>query len=314
MGLLVIAGVCAALLGQHDAHGGHAPWNSAVASSETLHIGGAVIQVDFAPGTLDQAHDVVLSWVRRAAEAVAVYYGRFPVDRARVLIVPVSGESGVLQGTTWGGVGGFPAFTRMRLGQHTSAGDLADDWTMTHELVHTALPALPDEDHWLEEGLATYVEPIARGQAGQLTAEKIWADMMRDMPKGEPASGDAGLENTESWASTYWGGALFCLAADVAIRERTGNRKGLQDALRGVLAAGGSIDKDWHLAQVIETGDRATGTTVLAEMYAHMGKQHGPVDLDALWMRLGVSRPGATVVLDDHAPLAAVRRGITAGR
>jgi len=31
----------------------------------------------------------------------------------------------------------------------------------------------------------------------------------------------------------YWGGALFCLQADLEVRKRTGNAKGLQDALRG---------------------------------------------------------------------------------
>ncbi len=40
--------------------------------------------------------------------AVVVYYGRFPVARARILIVPVAGESGIVQGTTWGDMDGFP--------------------------------------------------------------------------------------------------------------------------------------------------------------------------------------------------------------
>ena len=92
----------------------------------------------------------------------------------------------MLQGTTWGGVGGFPAFSRMWLGQHTTADDLNDDWTMPHELVHTAFPSQDDDQHWIEEGLAVYVEPVARVQNGLLRPEKIWADMVRDMPKGSP--------------------------------------------------------------------------------------------------------------------------------
>jgi hypothetical protein len=44
---------------------------------------------------------------------------------------------------------------------------------MTHELVHMAIASLADEHHWLEEGLATYVEPIARAQDGQLPAAKV---------------------------------------------------------------------------------------------------------------------------------------------
>ncbi len=87
----------------------------------------------------------------------------------------------------------MPAFTRIRVGEHTTAEQLGDDWMMTHELVHTGLPSLPEQNHWLEEGIAVYVEPIARVQAGQLSEEPVWRDMIRDMPQ-RPAS------RGESWA------------------------------------------------------------------------------------------------------------------
>jgi hypothetical protein len=57
---------------------------------------------------------------------------------------------------------------------------------MTHELVHMALTSLPDENHWLEEALATYVEPLARAQDGQLSASD-WKEMLDGMQKREPA-------------------------------------------------------------------------------------------------------------------------------
>jgi hypothetical protein len=44
---------------------------------------------------------------------------------------------------------------------------------MTHELVHTALASLPDDRRWMEEGNATYIEPIARTQAGELSANLL---------------------------------------------------------------------------------------------------------------------------------------------
>ena len=104
-----------------------------------------------------------------------------------------------------------------------------------------AFPSVSRQHHWIEEGLATYVEPIARAQAGSLRAERVWADMVRDMPQGQPGPGDRGLDHTRNWGRTYWGGAVFCLLADVQFRARTGNRRGLQHALRGILAAGGNI-------------------------------------------------------------------------
>jgi hypothetical protein len=249
-----------------------------------------------------------------AARAVATYYGIFPVPRVRVLIVPVTDRSGVVQGTTWGDVGGWPGFTRIRLGQHTSQQELAADWTITHELVHTAFPTMPDEQHWMEEGLATYIEPIARAQAGELPAKQIWRDMLDGMPKGEPQAGDEGLDRTHTWGRTYWGGALFCLMADVQIRVATHNRKGLQDALRAIIAAGGTIDHDWPLPRALQIGDTATGTRVLTEQYRSWSTSPVPVDLEKLWQQLGIQRSGEQVEFSATAPYAKIREAITQAR
>ena len=289
------------------------PWKSPIESSQLVHVGGASIQIDFAPGNLDLRKTDVVQWIETAARAVSAYYGKFPVSRARVLVVPIADEQGVLTGTTWGDVDGVPAFTRMRIGQHTTRQTLADDWTMTHEFVHTALPSLSEDHHWLEEGSATYVEPIARAQIGTLSPEQVWGAMMHDMGKGEPQPGDHGLDETHSWANTYWGGALFCLMADVSIREKTKNKKGLQDALRGIQTAGGSIADEWSIDQVMAAGDRATGTSVLADLYKTMGDgAYAPIDLDLLWTRLGIRSEQGEIKFDPQAPLARIREAITA--
>lgn len=295
---------------RHYRHHGP-PWDAPVASSQSFRIDGATIEVDFAPGSLDLPHAVFVRWVERAATAVTTYYGRYPVPRDRVLIWPVPGAAGVLSGTTWGAVGGLPAFHFMRVGQHTTADQLTRDWMMTHELVHTAFPNQIDEHHWIEEGIAVYVEPVARVQAGFLKPGKIWWDMMRDMPQGNPQSGDQGLDRTHTWGRTYWGGAQFCLLADVTIREQTHNRKGLEDALRGILAAGGAIDKNWPLEKAFRIGDAATGTHVLEDLYVRMADKPVTVDLSAIYRRLGVVRSGQGVRFNNAAPEANIRKAIT---
>ena len=301
---------------QPDRPPGWAPhWNEQISSSQTLRIGGATLQVDFAAGALDLPPAQILPWIQRAAQAVTVYYGHFPVPRIRILIVPAADGSGVMQGTTWGDMRGFPGFTRIRLGQHTTENDLTEDWTMTHELVHMAFPSLPDDQHWMEEGLSTYIEPIARVQAGELSAKQVWRDMIDGMPKGEPAPGDHGMDRTHTWGRTYWGGAMFCLVADVNIRKQTKNRKSLQDALRAIIAAGGTIDNDWPLIKALEIGNKATGTTVLTDQYKQWSESPSPVDLQKLWSDLGVS-PGQSrlegVEFNPSAPLAHVRDAIMA--
>ena len=136
---------------------------------------------------------------------------------------------------------------------------------------------------------------------------------MRDMPKGLPEDADEGLDHTHTWGRTYWGGALFCFVADVQIHEQTKNKKGLEDALRGILEAGGDIREDWDLEKTLEIGDRAAGVKVLENLYGEWKDKPVQVDLPALWKQLGVESAGGTVRLHDDAPLAAVRRAIVVG-
>jgi hypothetical protein len=290
------------------------PWQArtGIASTHQLTVGGATIEVDFANGPMDLTADKILDHIHKAAEAITTYYGRFPVPRARILVVPMQGGRGErIGGTTWGGVDGYPGFTRLRIGEHATQADLDSDWVTTHELDHMAFPDLPDENHWMEEGLASYIEPIARVMTGDLIAQQIWADMVHGMPQGEPKPGDQGLDRTHTWGRTYWGGALFCLVADVEIRRETHNRKGLRDALRAVVEQGGTIDHEWPIERALAIGDKATGKHVLADMYAKWKDAPVEVDLPKLWNELGVRVTDDGVQLLPHAKLAAVREGIT---
>jgi hypothetical protein len=149
-------------------------------------------------------------------------------------------------------------------------------------------------------------------QAGTLAVEKVWSDLIEGLPKGLPRSGDRGLDRTPTWGRTYWGGALFCLLADIEIRRRTGNRHGLEDSLRAVNEDGGNVETRWKIERVFKVGDRATGVPVLRELYDR--KKATPVDVDLahLWTQLGVKADGATITFDDSAPLASIRCEITA--
>ncbi|MGI8960952.1 MAG: hypothetical protein ACR2IV_14550 [Bryobacteraceae bacterium] len=279
----------------------------AVSKIARLEIGGGTIDASVEGGPCDLSTTDVVQWVTEAARAVTSYFGRFPVQRARVEIRIVEGRQGVLRGTSFGEDG---VLSRMAVGQHSTVYDLKDDWTMAHEMVHFGFPSVRRRHHWIEEGSATYIEPIARAQIKQLTAKQVWGDMVRDMPQGLPHPGDQGLDNTHTWASTYWGGAIFCVVADVRIRKRTGNKKGLQDAFRAINRAGGSIKVEWPLDRVLAIGDRATDGNTLAELYQQMGLEYLSIDLAALWTQLGVIWDGDRVMFDGHAPLAAVREAI----
>jgi hypothetical protein len=141
----------------------------------------------------------------------------------------------------------------------------------------------------------------------------MWMDLVRDLPKGLPEEGDKGLDNTHTWGRTYWGGALFCFLADVEIRRQTNNQKGFEDALRGILNAGGDIREDWALKDALKAGDRAAGVDVLMKQYEKMKDHPVNVDLAALWKELGVESDGQAIHFREDAPLAGIRRAITNG-
>jgi hypothetical protein len=180
-------------------------------------------------------------------------------------------------------------------------------------MVHLAFPDMDRSHHWIEEGLSTYVEPLARLRIGEVTPEQVWGDLVRGLPQGLPGSGDEGLDRTHTWGRTYWGGALFCLVADVEIRKQTKGERGLEDALRGIQSAGGAITQSWQIDRALDAGDRATEVKVLATLYEQMKATPVNTDLKSLWKELGVELRGGRVVFDDSAPLASVRKAIARG-
>ena len=275
-----------------------------------LEIAGGTLDVMFGPGELDLPKSKILDWISRSARAVAIYYGHFPVRRVQLTIIPVAG-TGVLSGKSFGDP---YARVKISIGSSATEADLEKDWKLVHELVHLAFPSVDENHHWIEEGIATYVEPIAGAETGQLSAEKVWGDLVRGLPNGLPQPGDRGLDYTPTWGRTYWGGALFCLLADIEIHQRTQNRYGLQDALRAINVAGGSIELNWELRRAFKIGDDATGVPVLTELYQRMRAAPVGADLPVLWRNLGVAVDGASVIFDEQAPLAKERRAITARR
>src|SRR5271163_428808 len=99
--------------------------------------------------------------------------------------------------------------------------------------------------------------------------------------------------------------------ADIKIREKTKNRRGLQDALRAIAQAGGGMSEEWPIERILSVGDAATATSVMTDLYLKMKDQPFAPDLDTLWLDLGIQINFGIVSFDDTARLAAVRRAIT---
>jgi hypothetical protein len=266
--------------------------------------------VQLGSARFDLGEAALLDWITSSARAVAAYYGTFPVRDAQLFVHAARG-GGVHGGHTEGGA--VPRID-ISVGLRATADDLRRNWSLAHELVHLALPDLARSHHWLEEGLASYVEPIARARAGLLEEADVWREWLENLGLGLPEAGDRGLDHTPTWGRTYWGGALFCFRADLEIREQTSGRFELRDALRGILAQGGNLTVDWPIERVLRAGDAATGVSVLEPLYAQLKDSPVGYDLDRAWRELGVSEQGGELRFDEAAPLASIRRHFVRGR
>jgi hypothetical protein len=292
---------CAVLLLTFSAAARGAPATDLI----VLNIAGTKVQLE-SWGQLAVDTPALIQWVERSAKSIQSYYGRFPTTFLRVRLVAVEGHA-VQRGTA---TGAPHAQVRIELGRNVTAAELRNDWILVHEMAHLALPDLGFQHTWLTEGVATYVEGVARAQAGDRSAADVWASYVKSMPRGFPRAGDRGLDHTHTQDRVYWGGATFCLLADVKIRRSTQNRKGLQDALRAVALSSGGLASSWTIDEVLETADAAVGTPVLQKQYAKMKDRAVRVDLVWLWSSLGIEADGRSIIFRDDAPMAPIRKSI----
>ena len=273
-----------------------------------LKLDESLICVVMDDAALKKEQPLLRGWIDRSAHIVADYYGQFPAPLLLIRLRGMDG-SGINGGRTTNDSG---LTIQLRVGRETTAETLAADWVLVHEMVHLALPEVGRTHDWLAEGLATYVEGIARAQAGNRSIADVWAEDRNSMPKGLPRPGDGGMDQSPSWGRTYWGGALYCLQADIAIREQTANRVGLQTALREILKETGGYGFDGNIGDVLRIGDAATGTHVMYGLYQQVKATPQTPNLELLWTLLGVPADPLTQPFDDRAPLAAIRTAITA--
>jgi predicted metalloprotease with PDZ domain len=277
---------------------------------QRARVAGATLDVALLGPPLSMGDEAAAAWVSGAADCVASLYGRFPVD-ATVFVVPVRGADQLVFGRVLSLAG---ASVVLLFGDEARPTSAHEDWIAVHELFHLGTPSFVGEGHWLEEGLATYYEPILRARAQWTSEGELWRHFMREMPRGlrKPGAPPA-LEDRDDIDSTYWGGALFALLADVRIREQTHGARSLDDVLRASLARLGDATHSATVAEFLALGDESSATHVLTDLYARDAVAGEPVDLDALWRSLGIEpRPDGGVALRDDAPLAGIRAALVA--
>ncbi len=113
----------------------------ATAAPAQVEVGGAKIKMVFISEPDEVLRKLLLDWVFNSARAVSLYYESFPVSRAEIRISLHDGAD-ARSGKAFGWNG---ALIGISAGRASTAADFADDWLLTHEMLHFGFPSFGTE-------------------------------------------------------------------------------------------------------------------------------------------------------------------------
>lgn len=267
------------------------------------------------------------SWIAASAEAVALVNGRYPLSRVNVLVVPTHVTRPVVVGFFSRGGGATATFF---VGEGSPdiderSLDATGRWAITHELAHALLPPVRPSDAWFNEGLTTWHQDLLARRAGMLPDdESYWRELFRGLETGRArAAGDklsleaasARMHELAAYQHAYWGGVAIMLLAEVDARREDASLEDLVVALRARFGEDRPRSAADLLASVeAEPGAPAVAGRAVSRAWARHKEAPFP-DVAPTLALLGVRIDEEGVIhLDDDAPLATVRRAITAPR
>jgi hypothetical protein len=206
----------------------------------------------------------------------------------------------------------------MLLSTRATDASLNGEWVAVHELSHLLLPPINRDDSWLSEGLASYYQEILRGRSGLLDVDVAWASLLDGFARGKREARSRPLReasermhNDFNFVSVYWGGAAIMLNLDTALRQKGRSLDELVAAVR----VREPVDVEFRSADEVISWFAASAPDVDVQGIVATGLAARFPDVDGTLQALGVTHArGGKLVLDDNAPLAAIRRGISSGR
>jgi len=283
-----------------------------------VSVPGGTLEVARIPGELDLGRAELARYLSACGAAAAGMYGRFPVERAQVIVVPVGSGSG---GMAFGQVGrGGGASILLLMHSNATLDDLAADWVTVHEFSHLTMPVVARDDAWLSEGTATYYQEVLRARAGLQTPLEAWRAIDDGFRRGEAggtgrslAEESRDVHQTYAFTRVYWAGTAIALLADVELRRRAGPVASLDAAMERLASCCAGSTRTWSAAAIARTIDGLAGADVLGQlMTRHLPSTEIP-DVTEVYRVLGLARGAdGLLVFDDEAPGASIRDAIMA--
>ncbi|HET6336484.1 MAG TPA: hypothetical protein VFG30_24845 [Polyangiales bacterium] len=286
---------------------------------EEIAVPSATISVVSPEGYSDAQRKLITAWITNAGNVVSLATGRFPIERAQVIVLPTGGFRFGHTGRSGG------ASVLFFIPDDVGPENLRNDWIAIHEFSHLLHPFVQREDAWLSEGLATYLQEVLRVRAGMMSAEDAWRRLYEGAALGRDADGSLGSETQRmpyagNYRTVYWAGAAIALMVDVELRMRSGGRESLDSALAVVSKRPELMSKPATAESLLAGLDESVGGRTCRDVAQRYLAGRTLPDLADLYRQLGLldaAAPTPTpgpVQLKRHAnaPLAWIRDAIMA--
>ena len=259
-----------------------------------LKVPGATLEVAMSAGDPPIERDRILEWIRLEAQAVTQAYGKFPVERLQVLVVPVGPSD---EPVPWGQVmrGGGDA-VHLYIDQTQPYQAFLDDWVLVHEMSHLLHPFMHGDGRWLYEGIASYYQNVLRGRAGLLSVQEAWnklhAGFRRGLKGTRPhqtlAQASETMMQDRGFMRVYWSGAAIALLADLELRRESAGLQSLDTALAALDRCCLPSDRLWSDLEVMQRLDALTGTDVFTGLYHRYRESEQFPELGDAYRQLGL--------------------------
>jgi hypothetical protein len=267
---------------------------------------------------LDEAQQLaVRAWIETAASTLTLVYGRWPRDRWRVEVAPLSRASA--SPVPWGQVlRGDIDTVSFYIDSTASQSRLVADWTAYHEFSHLLLPYRGWGDQWFSEGLASYYQNVLQVRGGLLSQQQFWTKLRNGFVRGRDnrrpglSLGELSdnMRESGSFMRVYWSGVWYFLKADIELRKQTDNELSLDIALERLNSCCGQ--EHWSARHMVRKLDQVTGQSLFVELFEQVAASRAIPDFEPLFQELGVQVDGDRAITLLSAPASAVRQGISA--
>ena len=260
--------------------------------AESLKIPGSRMEVVFEGAFNQQQKQKLLPWIEEMAGAVSSIYGEFPLKRSRIKIVR---SYSWREPVPWGEIQRWnesqillhvnPSFDYQRI---------REDWTAVHEMSHLLLPYAGSSNSWFSEGLASYYQNVARGNAGLLSEKEAWQKLFLGFRRGERSAQRSPVALSQASRERggnmriYWSGAAYFLNVDLALRLASGGKKTLPIVLRQYKNCCLPNHQPTSVRRIIRKLDQLSETTLFNENFQNIIHSNKFPDYRSAFEQLGI--------------------------